>query len=53
MSTQLQYMTERVDEKMGMLLLNYIRPLLRDEQPVLIRARACQMIASYHYLELP
>jgi len=35
------------------LLLNYVQPLLKDDQHILIRARGCQMIASYHYLELP
>ncbi len=36
-----------------MLILNYVKPLLKDGNHILIRARSCELIARYSYLDFP
>ncbi len=38
---------------MTLLIVNYVRPLLAADQPILVRMRACHLLASYNYLDLP
>lgn len=50
MSTELKYLSNKLDEKMSTLILEYVRPLLKEDCHLLVRARACELIASYSYL---
>ena len=36
-----------------MLVLTYAKPLLSNEHHIMIRARSCELISSYSYLDLP
>lgn len=38
---------------MMVLILNYVKPLLGGEHHIMLRARSCELIASYNYLDLP
>lgn len=38
---------------MTLLITSYVKPLLKEDNHLLVRARACQLLASYNYLELP
>ena len=53
MSTELKYLTDKLDEKMIILVLNYVKPLLSSENHIMIRARSCELISSYDYLDFP
>lgn len=53
MSAEVQFLKEPLDEKMTVLIVSEVRPLLRDDQHLLVRMRACQLLASYNYLDLP
>jgi hypothetical protein len=53
MSAELQFLKTSVEENMTLLIVNYVRPLLGADQPVLVRMRACSLLASYNYLDLP
>lgn len=35
------------------MILNYVRPLLKENSHVLLKARACELISCYNYLEFP
>ena len=53
MSTEVQFLSSPLEEKMTLLITAYVRPLLKEENHLLVRARACQLLASYNYLDLP
>lgn len=38
---------------MVQLIVGYAKPMLREDQSLFVRMRACQLIASYNYVELP
>ena len=53
MSTELKYLAEKVDDKMVVLIQSYVKPLLAEGNHLMIRARACELINHYSYLDLP
>jgi hypothetical protein len=53
LSTELKHLKEVMDETMVALVLNYVKPLLGEQHHILLRARACELLSSYSYLELP
>lgn len=53
MSSEVQFLKTSVEENMTLLIVNYVRHLLAADQPVLVRMRACNLLASYNYLDLP
>lgn len=53
MSTEVDFLPRAIDEQLIQLIVTFAGPLLRGEQPTLVRARACQLLASYCELELP
>ena len=52
-STEVRYLLDKLNDKMIILVLNYVKPLLGDENHILMRARSCELISSYIYLDLP
>jgi hypothetical protein len=53
MSSEVQFLSTPLDDNMILLIVSYVKPLLRDDQHLLVRMRACNLLASYNYLELP
>lgn len=53
MSSEVQFLSNPLEEKMTLLITSYVKPLLKDDNHLLVRGRACQLLASYNYLELP
>jgi len=53
MSTEIHFLSTSLEENMTQLIVNFVKPLLREDQHVLVRMRACHLLASYNYLELP
>jgi len=38
---------------MIVLIIEFVKPLLKESNHIMLRARACQLLASYNYLDLP
>ena len=38
---------------MIMLVLNYVKPLLAEGNHIMVRARSCELISCYNYLDFP
>ena len=53
MSSEIKYLNDPLDDRMILLVLSYVKPLLSSEHHILVRARACELISYYSYLELP
>jgi hypothetical protein len=53
MSAEVQFLKAPLDDNMIQLIMGFVPGLLGDDQPALVRMRACHLLASYNYLDLP
>jgi hypothetical protein len=50
MSTEIQFLQNSLDDDITALIVENVKPLLDEKNHLLVRMRACQMIASYNHL---